>query len=48
MSILKRNAAQESSKYTKEQKKALKVFGEYISCDNPYKNMSKRTYNKVS
>lgn len=34
-------------KYTKEQKKALKVFAEYISCDDPYESMSKRTYNKL-
>lgn len=34
-------------KYTKEQRKALEVFAEYISCDNPYESMSKRTYNKL-
>ena len=34
-------------KYTKEQRKALEVFAEYISCDNPYENMSKRTYKKL-
>lgn len=34
-------------KYTKEQRKALQVFAEYISCDNPYESMSKRTYNKL-
>ena len=47
MSILKRNAAQESSKYTKEQKKALKVFGEYISCEIPYTDMNRTTYKKL-
>lgn len=34
-------------KYTKEQKKALKVFGEYISCEAPYTDMNKRTYKKL-
>ena len=43
MNILK----EEQVKYTKEQRKALGVFAEYIFCDNPYKSMSKRTYNKL-
>lgn len=34
-------------KYTKEQKKALKVFAEYISCEVPYIDMNKRTYKKL-
>ena len=34
-------------KYTKEQRKALEVFAEYISCDNPYESMSERTYKKL-
>lgn len=34
-------------KYTKEQKKALKVFGEYISCEAPYTDMDRTTYKKL-
>ena len=34
-------------KYTKEQKKALKVFAEYIECEHPYTDMGKRVYKKL-
>lgn len=34
-------------KYTKEQKKALKVFAEYISCEIPYTDMNRTTYKKL-
>lgn len=34
-------------KYTKEQKNALEVFGEYISCEAPYTDMNRTTYKKL-
>lgn len=34
-------------KYTRNQKKALKVFGEYISCEVPYTDMDKKVYTKL-
>lgn len=34
-------------KYTRKQKRALEAFIEYISCEQPYQDMSKRTYNKL-
>lgn len=33
--------------YTKEQIKALKVFTEYISCEQPYQDMKKSVYRKL-
>lgn len=34
-------------KYTKNELKALKAFGEYIWCDRPYEEMEPRVYKKL-
>ena len=34
-------------KYTKKEIKALKVFAEYISCEQPYKDMKKTIYKNL-
>lgn len=33
--------------YTKKQRKALKVFSEYIECEQPYKDMDEKVYKKL-
>lgn len=33
--------------YTKKQLKALKVFSEYIECEQPYRDMEKAVYKKL-
>lgn len=34
-------------KYTKVQKRALKVFAEYIECEQPYNGMNRRVYKNL-
>ena len=37
----------DTKKYSKEQRKAIKVFADYISCEQPYQEIPRRTYKKL-